>query len=111
MADQFTLPEATTTAALNLRRAADELPYAAPDGEFFAKVGRKYLKNAGIAVFHMIGGVERMAKWADANEGDYYTKIWPKLLEKQVEITDMRTIEDVVGELDNEAIDVDFERV
>ena len=111
MADKIDLPEPQSIAALTLRADVSELPYAAPDGEFFASVGRKYLKNAGLAVFHMIGGVEAMAKWANANKSDYYTKIYPKLLEKQVEITDNRTIEDVVNDLDNEVIDVDYDRV
>lgn len=115
MSDKYELPEAETAAAIDLRREAAELPYAAPDGEFFVRVGRKYLKNAGVAVFHMIGGVERMARWADKNEGEYFTKIYPKLIDKSVEINDMRSIEDVIDELDDEAapavIDVDFERV
>lgn len=115
MTAKHALPVAETTAAMELRQAAAELPYAAPDGTFFANIGRKYLKDAGVAVFHMIGGVERMAKWANENEGDYYTKIYPKLLEKQIEISDMRTVEDVIDDLDAEkldgAIDVEFERV
>lgn len=115
MTDKHALPVAETPAAIELRQAAAQLPYAAPDGTFFQNIGRKYLKDAGIAVFHMIGGVERMAEWANKNEGDYYTKIYPKLLEKQVEITDMRTVEDVIDDLDAEkleqAIDAEFERV
>lgn len=34
------------------------------------------------AVFEMIGGTERMADWADKNPGEFYTKVWPKLIEK-----------------------------
>lgn len=115
MTEKFALPEADTPAAIELRREANALPYAAPDGEFFARVGRKYLKNAGVAVFHMLGGVERMAKWADENPDDFYTKIYPKLLDKTVEVHDMRSIEDVISELDEVsgdlAIDAEFERV
>jgi hypothetical protein len=38
-------------------------------------------KNAEL-VFEMIGGVERMADWADTNPGEFYTRIFPKLIER-----------------------------
>lgn len=107
----FMLPVAETEAAQVLRASVEELPYAAPNGEFFASVGRKYLKNAGLAVFHMIGGVEAFAEWANRNKDDYYTKIYPKLIDKTVEVHDMRTIEDVISELDENTIDGEYERV
>jgi len=98
-------------AALQLQRQAAELPGIAPNGEFFATVGRKYLKNAGLAVFEMLGGVDSFAVWAEKNKSDFYTKIYPKLLDKSVEITDLRTIEDVISDLDENTIDGEYERI
>lgn len=109
------IPEPETDAAKELRMTVETLPYAAPDGQFMARVGRKYLKEAGVAVFHMIGGVDAFAAWANENKGEFYTKLYPKLIDRTVEVVDLRSIEDVINDLDEESsdlvIDVDYERV
>lgn len=99
-------------AAQELADKIDQLPSVMPDGTFMATLGPKYMKNCGIAVFHMIGGVGAFAEWANRNKDDFYKSIYPKLLGKEVEINDRRSIEDVITDIDDEGvIDADYERV
>lgn len=50
--------------------------------------------------FEMIGGVERMADWADENPGEFYTKLFPKILTREVEVQGTVTVEDAIARLD-----------
>ena len=61
----------------------------------------KYANNAVLAAFQMIGGVERLATWADEEPTKFYTSLFSKLMTREVEITDTRSIEDVIFALDS----------
>lgn len=57
-----------------------------------------------MAVFHGIGGVKAMTEWAEDNPDAFYTKLFPKIITtpKQVEITTIAKVEDMVRILDLE---------
>lgn len=75
----------------------------AVDAELYANVGR-YAGAIVLTVFEQIGGVQRMAEWADENPGDFYTKSFGKIITapKQVEHTGTVRIEDAIRALDAE---------
>ena len=43
------------------------------------KINRS-IKDELLSVYHAIGGGESLAKWAMENPGDFYTKLWIKVL-------------------------------
>lgn len=43
-------------------------------------------KEDALGVFYGLGGAENMLKWARNNETEYYTKVFPKLLPKDIDI-------------------------
>lgn len=55
--------------------------------------GRAEIVNAFNTAFHMIGGVSRLALWADKNPGEFF-KLYGKLLpsSSQVDLTGEQTI-------------------
>ena len=57
----------------------------------------------------MLGGTQGLVDWAQRsaqNESDFYTKLFPKVIEKSVEINDQRSIEDVLAVIDGEFTEV-----
>jgi hypothetical protein len=38
-------------------------------------------------VFHEIGGIAGMRRWAEENPGEFYTKLFPRLVPQVTEIT------------------------
>lgn len=74
-----------------------------PMGSIMANSGR-HLRNAVAAAFEMIGGTQALAEWAQTNKGDFYTKLMPKLIVKEIQVDDRRSIDDMVLELDGVAL-------
>lgn len=70
-----------------------------------ANVGR-YHRDAISTAFEMIGGIQRLADWADKNETEFFTKLYPKLVPKEVEVGTSEGVEDLLRKLDTELIDV-----
>ncbi len=68
-----------------------------------------------MSVFEQIGGVKRMAAWADANPTDYFTKILPKMIQRSqhVDHSGTITIDDAITRLEknDEPIDAEYEEV
>lgn len=56
-----------------------------------------------MSVFHQIGGIDRMAAWADSNYTDFATKLFPKLIQRStaVEHSGTLTIDDAINRLEN----------
>jgi hypothetical protein len=54
----------------------------------------------------MIGGVDRLADWANKNTGEFYTKIWKHTIPKEVEVKAHDSIEAMLDRLDQKTIDV-----
>ena len=75
----------------------------------YQHVGR-YAGAVVLAVFEQIGGVQRMASWADQNPTDYYTKLLPKLISRttQLEVSGSVTIDDAITRLESQTVDADY---
>jgi len=82
--------------------------------EQYQHVGR-YAGAVVMSVFEQIGGVGRMAAWADSNPTDYFTKIYPKMISRsaQVDVSGTLTIDDAISRLErmDEVIEGQFEDV
>lgn len=81
-------------------------------GEQYQHVGR-YAGAVVMACFEQIGGLARMTEWADTNPTDFYTKLFPKLVQRsaQVDVSGTVTIDDAISRLDNQPIDAQFENI
>lgn len=75
------------------------LPYGDADGAVIAHAGR-YARECVLLAFEMIGGVERMADWATKNPDLFYTRIYTKVITREVEVTASEGIEDLLARLD-----------
>lgn len=78
---------------------------SAPDGAIMISAG-KYARHAVMTAFEMIGGVKRMAEWADENPGEFYTKMFAKTITREVEERKSDSVEDLLDAIDAEATDV-----
>lgn len=73
----------------------------APDGVMVPNLGRYHRQVVSI-VFEMNGGVEWLADWAKNNETDFFTKLYPKLIPKEVEVQAAETVDDLLLKLAKE---------
>lgn len=82
--------------------------------EQYQHVGR-FAGALVMSCFEQIGGLPRMATWADENPTDFYTKLFPKMISRsqQVDVSGTLTIDDAISRLErmDSAIDVEFEEV
>ncbi len=76
-----------------------------PDGAVLTNMGR-YHREAVATAFEMIGGIDRLADWADKNPDQFYTKLYPRLIPKEVEVGTSQGVEDLLRQLDAKTIDV-----
>lgn len=81
-------------------------------GEAYQHVGR-YAGAVVLSCFEQIGGLQRMAVWADANPTDFYTKLFPKMIQRstQVDVSGTVTIDDAITRLENAPLLADFSDV
>jgi hypothetical protein len=75
------------------------IPSATPDGQLMVSAGKKSSQLV-LDVFEMIGGVERMAEWAEENPGEFYTKLFGKTITREVEANHTVGIEQLLDTLD-----------
>jgi hypothetical protein len=82
--------------------------------ETYQHVGR-FAGALVLSCFEQIGGLPRMAAWADSNPTDFYTKLFPKMISRsqQVDISGTLTIDDAITRLESQGgmIDGEFEHV
>jgi hypothetical protein len=82
--------------------------------EQYQHVGR-YAGAVVMSVFEQIGGIHRMASWADSNPTDYFTKIYTKMISRsqQVDVSGTLTIDDAINRLERSAdpIEASFEEI
>ena len=71
---------------------------AAPDGTIMTNAS-KYGRVAILAVYEMIGGTMAFANWAKDNQTDFYTKLMPKVVQKDVEVNAGNSIDELVRKL------------
>lgn len=69
--------------------------------EAYQHVGR-FAGALVMSCFEQIGGLPRMAAWADSNPTDFYTKLFPKMISRaqQVDISGTLTIDDAISRLE-----------
>lgn len=90
--------------------------FGAADGSIIAHAGR-YARETVLVAFEMIGGVDRMAAWAEDNPGEFYTKLFTKVITREVEVSAGAGIEELLMQLDrrpalqeqNQTIDAEYE--
>lgn len=70
-------------------------------GEAYQHIGR-FAGALVLSCFEQIGGLPRMAAWADQNPTDFYTKLFPKMISKtaQVDHTGSVTLDDAISRLE-----------
>lgn len=84
-------------------------------GELMVNAGR-YARRSVLTVYEMIGGDEAMAEWAEENPGEFYTKMFTKVVGKEVEHNASESVEALLERLDEaeatgEVVDADYELV
>jgi hypothetical protein len=78
---------------------------AGSDGAVMVNHGR-YHRQAVATAFEMCGGIDRLADWADKNYGEFVTKLFPRLIPKEVEVGTSQGVEDLLRQLDAKTIDI-----
>jgi hypothetical protein len=93
-----TLP-ATRTDPVQPTRDLAKLPMIS--AEQYQHVGR-FAGALVMSCFEQIGGLPRMANWADDNPTDFYTKLFPKMISRsqQVDVSGTLTIDDAITRLE-----------
>lgn len=76
------------------------LPDTDADGQLYQHVGR-YAGRMVLTAFDMIGGVDRLADWADKNPTDFFTKVFPKVIAKPHEVGVSEGVENLLEKLDS----------
>lgn len=74
------------------------------NGELIPNAGR-YSRGAIVVAFEMMGGMENFAQWAQDNEGDFYTKLFTKLVGRETEQKADESLEDMLEVLDGEIVE------
>lgn len=80
--------------------------------EAYQHVGR-FSGALVLSCFEQIGGLDRMAKWADTNPTDFYTKLLPKIISRstQVDVSGSITIDEAISRLEGNTIDAEFTEI
>jgi len=81
-------------------------------GEAYQHVGR-YAGAVVLACFEQVGGLQRMASWAEDNYTDFATKLFPKLIQRstQVDVSGTVTIDDAISRLESQPMQRRIEHV
>lgn len=105
-------PLVTQTDPMQPPRDLARLPMIS--AEQYQHVGR-FAGALVMSCFEQIGGLPRMAAWADGNPTDFYTKLFPKMISRsqQVDISGTLTIDDAITRLErlNTPVDGEFEEI
>lgn len=84
--------------------------------EAYQHVGR-FAGALVLSCFEQIGGLPRMAAWAEGNPTDFYTKLFPKVISRsqQVDVSGTLTIDDAISRLErlggSDISDADFTEI
>lgn len=62
-----------------------------------------YSRTAIIMAFELNGGIEKFAEWAEDNPSEFYTKLFGKLVGREVEAPKTDNVEDLLDVLDLES--------
>lgn len=72
------------------------------DDAIVAAAGSRFARDTALAVCAMSGGAAGLFEWAHrnaSNEADFWTKIFPKTIQKDIVVDDRRTVDDIIMEL------------
>lgn len=82
--------------------------------EAYQHVGR-FSGALVLSCFEQIGGLNRMAAWADTNPTDFYTKLLPKIISRstQVDVSGSITLDEAISRLENgtQTVEAEFSEV
>lgn len=79
------------------------------EGEIYKAVG-KHARSAVLFAFEQMGGAQGLAKWGKENEDEFYTKLFPKIIARESEVTHHKTVDQLMDVIDGEyVIDGDIE--
>lgn len=84
--------------------------FSGPDGGVIQHTGR-HAREAVLTAFYMIGGVNRLADWADKNPGDFFGKLLPKIITREVDVNASEGVEELLRQLDAKTINGTATRV
>jgi hypothetical protein len=71
------------------------------DGEIYQAVG-KYARSAVLFAFEQNGGAEGLANWAVENKDEFYTKLFPKIIARESEVTHHRSVDQLMDVIDGD---------
>lgn len=77
------------------------VPFGDADGMVIQHAGR-YARECVLTAFEMIGGVQRLADWAGKNPDLFYTRLYSKVITREVEVSANGGIEDLLARVDAE---------
>lgn len=99
---------ATRTDPVEPTRDLARLPMIS--AEQYQHVGR-FAGALVMSCFEQIGGLPRMAQWADDNPTDFYTKLFPKMISRsqQVDVSGTLTIDDAISRLETMSAPIEGE--
>lgn len=104
--EQIALIRANAAAA-ELQRALEELPVPIIPDQIAPPTGPRTRRSVQFA-YEANGGDLKLAVWAKDNWGEFITKVWVKMVEKQPEALAAKGIEDILDVIDAEAVDVSY---
>ena len=80
--------------------------------EAYQHVGR-FAGALVLSCYEQIGGLNRMAAWADTNPTDFYTKLLPKIISRstQVDVSGSITIDEAISRLEGGTVEAEFTEV
>jgi hypothetical protein len=103
-------PLTTTTDVHQPTRDLARLPMIS--AEQYQHVGR-FAGALVMSCFEQMGGLPRMASWADGNPTDFYTKLFPKMISRsqQVDVSGTLTIDDAISRLERSTVEGEFQEI
>jgi len=83
----------------------------AVSGDFYTTAA-KFSRDAVLFVYQDIGGHEAFADWARENPDEFYTKMFGKTIQRDVQVEGTLSVEGLLEQLDSgEIVEVDYSEV
>lgn len=70
-------------------------------GQIYQRVG-EYARGAVLYAFETMGGPQALAEWAKKNPHEFYTKLFTKVVTREVEVSDRRGVDELLDVLDGD---------
>jgi len=82
---------------------APSVPVNVMDGEIYKSVG-KYARGAVLFAFEQMGGPPALTRWAEDNPDEFYTKLFPKIIARESEVTHHKTVDQLMDVIDGDYV-------